>query len=159
MIFYTKGDLFTTPHPYIAHGCNAQGVMNSGVAKTVRTLYPEAYKSYIQFIKNAHQPLGMCNSLITKDGRRAIGNLITQEFYGKDGKRYASVDAIYNSMEIFIVECKSYRDWFLDKDSVITIAIPKIGCGLGGLKWDKDVEPILYDLSKKHNINFDVYEI
>lgn len=30
-----KGDLFETPHKIIVHGCNAKGVMKSGVAAII----------------------------------------------------------------------------------------------------------------------------
>lgn len=33
MIQYKTGNLLDTPDSYIVHGCNAQGVMGSGVAK------------------------------------------------------------------------------------------------------------------------------
>ncbi len=36
MITYKQGDLMKASETYIAHGCNAQGVMGSGVAKAIR---------------------------------------------------------------------------------------------------------------------------
>ena len=45
-IEYRKGDLLKTEIPYIAHGCNAQGVMGSGVAKVIREKWPLAFQVY-----------------------------------------------------------------------------------------------------------------
>ncbi len=42
-INYVNGDLFATDIKTIVHGCNAQGVMGSGVAKSIRENFPKAY--------------------------------------------------------------------------------------------------------------------
>jgi hypothetical protein len=40
-----------------------------------------------------------------------------------------------------------------------SIAIPKIGCGLGNLDWERDVKPeIIRILGKLENIDIKVYE-
>ena len=40
------GDLFSTKARYICHQVNCQGRMGSGVAKTVRSKFPEAFEQY-----------------------------------------------------------------------------------------------------------------
>ena len=45
-------DLLNSPDRIIVHGCNAQGVMGAGVAKAIRTKYPEAYSNYFYMNKN-----------------------------------------------------------------------------------------------------------
>ncbi len=52
---------------------------------------------------------------------KVILNCITQEFYGKDNKRYVSYDAVDECMQ----ELNIYEE----------IAMPKIGAGLGGGDW------------------------
>jgi len=47
-IEYRKGNLFETDILHIAHGCNAQGVMGSGVAKIVKEQYFDAYRFYAE---------------------------------------------------------------------------------------------------------------
>ena len=43
-----RGNLFDNVEcGHIIHGCNAQGVMGSGVAAIIRAKYPMAYKTYI----------------------------------------------------------------------------------------------------------------
>ena len=39
------------------------------------------------------------------------------------------------------------------------IVLPKIGCGLGGLDWDTDVEPILREVYKSFPLNYIVCSI
>jgi len=48
MIEHKIGDLFSNTEGYIVHGCNAQGVMGSGVAKIVKDQYFDAFKRYAE---------------------------------------------------------------------------------------------------------------
>lgn len=48
---YIHGDLFAVNSGIILHGCNSHGVMGSGVAKTFKKLYPEAFKKYMADIR------------------------------------------------------------------------------------------------------------
>lgn len=49
---HTEGDLFTLAQEgrfsIVVHGCNAQSVMGSGIAKQVKGKYPEAYRVYLK---------------------------------------------------------------------------------------------------------------
>src|SRR4051812_17967724 len=47
-ILYVSGDLFNNAYhaQAFAHGCNCQGSMGAGVAKTIRARYPEMYEEY-----------------------------------------------------------------------------------------------------------------
>jgi O-acetyl-ADP-ribose deacetylase (regulator of RNase III) len=128
-IHYRKGNMFehdfsnVKGRKVIAHGCNMQGVMGSGVAKEFKNRYPDAFKKYLSDISNGLQ-LGDCSLAYDKEKDVYLASLLTQEFYGKDGKKYASYQAIYMGIS-YIVQMYD------------TIVIPKIGCGLGGCEWDK----------------------
>ena len=77
----------------IVHGCNAQGVMGSGVAKQLRAKYPEIYDAYVKHLGNFKakpcSPLGSVNFVLVHSSL-TVANAITQEFYGRDGKQYVS---------------------------------------------------------------------
>lgn len=111
----------------IVHGCNAQGVMGSGVAKQLRATYPDIFTDYKalmdDFYKSGRSPLGQVAwSDISVD--LVIANAITQTFYGKDGKKYVSYDALDAAFQ---------RVASFAKASDLTIHIPfLIGAGLGG---------------------------
>lgn len=148
-IEYVKGDLFKTDAKYILHGCNSKGVMGSGVAKTVRALYPEAYERYTVWCSKGFR-LG--TSLLVACGDKTIINAVTQQNYGKVAEqtgpnpvRYVSYDAV--------------ADIFAELETLIpntTIAMPLIGCALGGGAWSvvsaiiesscKTIQPVVYQL-------------
>lgn len=122
------GDMFTetlNKKVMIVHGCNAQGVMGSGVAAIMKKLYPYAYLAY----KQVHRRYGLRLGgvvVATKPGGDGptIMNAITQEFYGRDGKAYASYDAIVVSMQAVAEHAKKEG---------MQVHLPMIGGGLGGL--------------------------
>ena len=135
---------------YIMHGCNAQGVMGSGVAKSLRDKFPLIYNYYRKIQEIYGLKLG--NIIPVKRYDKCIINAITQEFYGRDGKKYASYDAIVECIEkLLTYEPIKNR---MDK---VSIAIPKIGCGLGGLNWQ--VVSSIFRSYEDGTIEFVVYEV
>lgn len=147
-IIYKKGDFLEGPENVIVHGCNSQGKMGSGAAKAVREKYPEAYVSYINRYNESGLSLGDMVFEICRD-RRIVVNAVTQAFYGFDGGRYVSYDAI--------ADCMGRLDkaslWDESRNG-LEIAMPKIGSGLGGGDWAviesiiescfKRIQPVVY---------------
>lgn len=129
-MIYKKGNLFDCPGAgIIAHGCNAQGVMGSGVAYEFRRIYPQAYEKYQRDIQRNGLKLGgisWCFEYVDDTGM-LLASAITQEFYGVGGKRYVSYDAIDSCFRDVIAGAIF---------SNMVIHIPKIGAGLGGGDWD-----------------------
>ena len=123
-----SGDLFTTTQKAIGHGVNCQGVMGAGIAKAF----------YDKFPNNYHQYRGMCNRNLLQPGLimpfwesgLIIVNLATQDRTGADARYDAVLDSTRNAAE-WLMNC-----------GVDRLAIPLIGCGIGGLEWPK-VETVL----------------
>jgi O-acetyl-ADP-ribose deacetylase (regulator of RNase III) len=133
-IYYKIGDVTEADEIFIIHGCNNRGVMGKGVAKTICTKFPAAYKSYqegyARYDGNSKEFLGtFSKAWIAGNDRhntKLIINAVTQDGYGTDGKRYVSYDAL---KEVFSVINYTYP-------SKSPIAMPKIGAGLGGGDWN-----------------------
>ena len=124
-----KGDVFDSflyPNSIVVHGCNAQGVMGSGVARVVRNNFPGAYYEYVRHHEEHGLKLGEVVWANVLPGRY-IANAITQEFYGGDGKKYVSDHAIR-------VAFGRVRR-FAEENGIETINYPMIGAGLGGGDW------------------------
>ena len=100
MLTIKKGNLFehATRDCIIAHGCNAQGVMGSGVAKEIKQRFPEAYQVYQLQNKKGAMKLGTV-TIATCANNIVVANCITQEFYGRDPRRvYVDYDAVTECM-------------------------------------------------------------
>lgn len=152
MISFKIGDLLDTADMFIAHGCNTQGVMGSGVAKAIREEYPDAFQAYQNMHRMNGLILGTAHYAICPG--KVIFNCMTQDYYGHDGKAYAKCDAIESSLDSV---CATISSW-VDIKGFRTLSIPLIGCGLGGLRIE-DVQPILLKLSTKYSILFNVWEL
>lgn len=150
MINYIKGDLLSSKENYIVHGCNAQGVMKSGVAKAIREKYPRVYDdySYAYSLKVTNTLcLGQVIQTYLEDEDQYIISAITQKYYGRDPNiRYVSYDAVDRCM-INIKEIVPINK---------TIAMPKIGAGLGNGNWNV-IEAIINDRLSSYSVF--VYEI
>lgn len=107
----------------LVHGCNAQGVMGSGVASIIKRLYPYAFTSY----KNEDRDFGLVVGDVVfasvPDNMVVVANAITQNNYGRDGKLYVSYDAVVDSMQ-------KVRKYALERN--MPVIFPMIGGGLGG---------------------------
>jgi O-acetyl-ADP-ribose deacetylase (regulator of RNase III) len=120
------GDLLQETAGVIVHGCNAQGVMNAGIAKKIRYKHPRVYNDYLQ----AHQTTGLkLGQIITTqvDESLYVISGITQYHYGRDTSvNYVNYDAI---SEVFSqVKRVATR-------TCLPVKFPAIGAGLGGGHW------------------------
>lgn len=148
MLKFVKGDITDNQIGIIAHGCNCSGGFGSGVAGAIKKKWPDAHH---QFKKNGSGKhlLGLVDLVPVKGNTRLwIANCYTQEFYGKDGQRYASPHAIRNCLR---------RVYTFANEEELPVKAPMIGCGLGGLNWDDEVEPIFQEMIEMYDIPTYVY--
>ena len=149
---FVKGNLLEATEPLIAHGCNAQGVMGSGVAKYVREKWPKAYEDYHDWCERhsvGREELLGKNRYFSINKNQTLVNAITQVNYGQGKQaRYIAV------IECLVTAAVDYERL----DPNLEIAIPLIGCGLGGLKWEV-LKELLEEVEEKYNFGFVVYEL
>lgn len=146
---YIKQDITTVDAPaVIIHGVNCQRTMGSGVAKTLLTKWPQVRNQYIAYgtmILGDIQPIQVGEKLW-------VVNCFTQHKFGTDGDRYANEQSLEESLIKATIFTRS-----LD---IYDIYSPRIGCGLGGLDWDKDVLPIFNKvIDMQPNISFTICDI
>lgn len=143
MIVYIEQDITDVKEGIVLHGCNCQGKMASGVAKAVRKQWPTVYTNYIRLcesITDKKSLLGMAQMVVVSNNPPLfVFNCFTQLYYGNDGRKYASVDAVREALEKIVKFAAAHK---IDK-----IYMPRIGCGLGGLNWDSEVGPIVEQLA------------
>lgn len=119
MIKYIQGDLLEAPQKVIVHQCNCQGVMGSGVAFQIRRKYPSVYNVYMKGL--SHSKLG--DFIPAKVDGKIFINLLGQDHFLPRGVCHTDYAAVRKALE-------SLKD-YCDDD----LAMPKIGCGLGGGDW------------------------
>lgn len=141
---HRKGSLFDAENGVaLAHGCNCRGVMGAGIALQFKARYPEMFEQYK--LKCQHKTFSPGDAFVWKVENRYILNLATQDHPGP----YARLEWIDHSLRSAI---KTFGE------SVPIIAMPKIGCGIGGLNWE-DVEAVLKTLEKSNKVAFVIYSL
>ena len=138
MVEIINHDLLALDCDVICHQVNCQSVMGSGIAKQIKTKYPNVYTEYLEYCKDKKPKnlLGRCQ-LVEIDNDKYCANLFGQLYYGYDGQVFTD----YSAMLCCFMNLKDICNYFIQeskKFKTITIGIPyKIGCGLGGGDWNK----------------------
>lgn len=142
MIKVVSGDLFESSADLICHQVNCQGVMNTGVAFSVKQKYPNVFEKYKIFCeKNKGDLLGKVLYVKCADGK-IICNLFAQDNFGYDGNCYTSYEALKNCFE-------SIKKYATEKEE---IAMPYLmGCHRGGGDWNT-VYKMLEECFGNHNL-------
>jgi len=125
VVQYVNGDIFINRFnaQAVAHGCNIQGVMGAGIAVQFKKRYPEMFKVYRQMCQEQCITVGDCFWWEEKD-KPIVFNLMTQPDCG---------GATYDGIRESLLEMRKIAT---KKPRITSIAMPKIGAGLGGLNWE-----------------------
>ena len=116
----------------IVHGCNCFHTMGAGIARQIRSTWPEVYKADLNTKRGDKGKLGRVSyAEVRNRPYLVVINAYTQYNYGRGG-RYVSYDAVKSCFEKIASGCQPGH----------SVGIPYIGCGLAGGDW-KVIEPII----------------
>jgi O-acetyl-ADP-ribose deacetylase (regulator of RNase III) len=148
MINYITGNILDSKAQAIVNTINTMGVMGKGIALQFKKAYPNNYKSYSLACKNKEVEVG--KMFLTTDSNISSGEKIIINFPTKQNWRKPS-EYIYieNGLDDLIDVIKQKQ--------IESIAIPPLGAGNGGLKWEK-VKKIIEDKLSNLDIEIFVYE-
>lgn len=135
-----EGDLIAeVSSGLIVHQVNAQGVMRSGFAKALYEKYPEVREMYLDRYKMNQYHRGSEYmgdiQVVQVDLDLFVVNMVSQQFYGSDGQKYTSYDALDTCLRKISIKNKG----------IMPVHHPLIGCGLGGGHW-----PVVEQLLNQH---------
>ena len=141
-----KGDVTTVTSGVVPHGVNCQGKMGSGVAKAIKDKWPKVYNVFM----NSGTGIDMLGKAVSVpvEENVVIFNIYSQEFYGNDGKVYASAKAIEESLNVVYIFAKLRE---------LPVIMPKIGSDRGGLDWETEIVPIINKMIETHEVDTTVY--
>lgn len=144
MITYTHGNIFKSHANAIVNPVNTVGVMGKGLAKQFRERYPQMYNYYKLMCDIGAFNVGEILWYQIKDDEN-VAMLPTK----KDWRDPSKLAYVEDGLAALADDCKLYN--------VTSLAIPKLGCGLGGLNWD-DVKPLIEKYFGNASIEVEVYE-
>lgn len=127
------GSIFEQDCGAIVNPVNTAGVMGAGLALEFKKRFPRNFEIYADACRKGEVKVGKVHVSppeFTEDARRWIVNFPTKDHF-RDPSRMEWIEDGLDDM----VEALSMR-------SVRSVALPALGCGLGGLKW-KDVRSVM----------------
>lgn len=141
---FRKGDIFKSGAEALVNPVNTKGVMGKGLALKFKEKFPDNFYSYKEQCKQNKLKIGSIHC-VNSD------NQIIFNFPTKDDWRSPS------KIEYIELGLKTLRE-SIKISQIKSIAIPALGCGLGGLDWN-DVKPlIIEELRGLSNVKIIVYE-
>ena len=143
-----NGNICNSDADIIVSAANCIGVMGGGVAKAIKRAFPWCFAPY----KSA------CDeSLLVPGGLFAISiktvplikyptiiHLATKDHW----KGTSRIEWVKNSLE-------NLQSYIIEHD-IESVAVPRLGCGLGGLHWD-DIEPLVKSTLLNANCRIIIY--
>ena len=111
----------------IAHGCNCFCTMGAGIAKGIKSAFPEAFEADRVTHKGSKEKLGTCS--FAKIEREGI-NLIVVNAYTQFDYHGPGIKVDYDAV-------RSCMKWIKDNFEGKRIGLPKIGAGLAGGDWER----------------------
>ena len=139
MIEYRNGNLFEVETEAIVNTVNCVGIMGRGIALQFKKRFPENFKFYETACKNQEVLPG--RMLVFRTGNmvnpKFIINFPTKRHW-RGNSRIEDIESGLAALREVIVQ-----------NNITSVAIPPLGCGLGGLNWNvvkAKIEAALQDL-------------
>jgi O-acetyl-ADP-ribose deacetylase (regulator of RNase III) len=147
MITFISGDLLQTSADYIAQGVatGSQEGLGTGLARKISTKWPEVQQQFKKYTRNTPFRGGDLFVVPPASGRPGVIYIATQpDMY------HATIPFLNRGLRNVIKYCQTKR--------IESVALPKIGAGLGKLDWETDVKPLLMQYLTESETIFSVYE-
>lgn len=145
MFIYASGDILKSQAENIVNPVNTLGTSGKGLALHIKKAYPLVDKEFHYVCQTGEFEIGSILRLPTPDGKYILF------FPTKDNWRNPSkYEYIHAGLETLRFICQN-----LPENS--SVAIPKLGCGLGGLEWVRVHGLILQYLKDINHVTFYIY--
>ncbi len=133
-----EGDLLRDEADLLVVPVNVVGVMGGGLAKSFADVFPQVLKPYRAACLSGALVVGS----VWRHGRLLC--LPTKQHW-KDPSKLS-----------YVVKGVDAMDRYCQEHNIRSVAVPKLGCGLGGLKW-VEVRPVLIQALDRSPVEYRVY--
>ncbi len=148
MISFIAGDLLASRETYIAQGVaegNQEG-LGTGLAFKISKRWPEVQAAFKKHARSGNFRGGDIWTLAPAPGRPGFVYMATQP------------DMYHATMPYLRKAVRKLVQW-AGRREISSVAIPKIGAGLGKLSWLEDVRPLLVEHLTAGSTHYVVYEV
>jgi O-acetyl-ADP-ribose deacetylase (regulator of RNase III) len=146
MIEYVRGNLLDADVQALVNAVNTVGVMGKGIALQFKERFPHNFMHYADACKKGAMRPG--KMLVTwdsgVDGEKIVVNFPTKTHF----RRKSEYDYIEEGLKDLV---RVIHAW-----GIQSIALPALGCGNGGLQWEK-VRPMIEQYLGDSAVRVEVY--
>lgn len=121
MVTYVTGDIFRSPAQVITNTVNCVGVMGAGIALEFKKRYPDLFNDYKQRCQKGEVIAG--RPYLFENDKVQVLNFPTKRHW----KNNSDINDIEDGLKYLAEHHADMGIFFL--------ALPPLGCGLGGLEW------------------------
>ena len=145
MLIFKRGDILKSKADVLVNPVNCVGVMGKGLAAQFKKIFPEVFKEYAKLCKRKILKPGKpyyCPSLFP----HSVVLFPTKDHWRAKSK-VTDIEQGLKKLRKNLVKWK-----------ISSIAVPALGCGLGGLDWKSDVRPLIEKYYSDVLIDVEVFE-
>jgi O-acetyl-ADP-ribose deacetylase (regulator of RNase III) len=144
VVTFVKGDIFKSPAQVLTNTVNCVGVMGKGVALEFKNRYPQMFGDY----------KSKCDEGKVKPGQPYLWEDESTQVLNFPTKRHWRDSSLLQDIEDGLKHLASSYEQM----GIQSIAMPALGCGLGGLKWSEVQPLIVKHLGALPDLDVYVYE-
>lgn len=148
MIVSCSGDIFESKAQALVNPVNCVGVMGKGLALEFRKRYVDNYIAYQNACKEQRVQIGevLVTKTTTEDGAKYIINFPTKiHWRDRSHLEYINLGLLGMRNTLMALKIKS-------------VAIPRLGCGLGGLNWQIVRSVVVQVLQDLDDVEIQLYD-
>ena len=143
MITFETGDILSSSAQCLVNTVNCEGFMGKGIAYQFKEKFPENNKYYVSACKSGKFSVG--NILFFIENNKIIANFPTKDKW-REKSQYSYIENGLNSLLQGVVT-----------KNISSIAIPPLGCGNGGLDWNR-VKAMITEKFQNISVDVIIYE-
>lgn len=145
---FLKGNLLAAPVQALVNTVNTYGVMGKGIALQFRERFPQNYLAYKKACEMEQVQTGKMFVFKeqTMQGEKVIINFPTKKHW-RHKSQYSYIEAGLQDLVKVLLQ-----------EQIVSVALPPLGCGNGGLEWPKVKQMIEKHLSPLKQVEILVYE-
>ena len=160
-ITLAKGDMFFSNMQTFTISVNTVGIMGKGLASRAKYQFPDVYVHYQDLCRQRKLKMGVPFLYKREENFERVLAEETKFFVTENGSRWfllfptkshwkesSPIEGIENGLQWLL---NNYKDLKIE-----SIALPSLGCGLGGLDW-KDVGPLMCKYLAQMDIQSCIY--
>ncbi len=126
----TQGDLLSADVEALVNPVNTKGVMGKGLALQFKQAFPEVFREYERACRAGVVVVGRMHVVTRGDPPRCVIHFPTKDHW----REPSELSYVREGLVDLVAQVRTR--------GIRSIAIPPLGCGLGGLDWS-DVQPLI----------------